>query len=99
MTIAAGGILANLIEDSVSILLPTTKTEIDNSLQRLKINKLFSGYRGRKKIDRDCLLKNLLKLADFAIDKKNQIQQLEINPLFIFEKDNVAVDGIIWKNK
>ena len=99
MTIAAGGILANLIEDSVSILLPTTIFDIKNSLQKLKINKLFSGYRGRKKINRSLLLSNLIKLADFVIDPKNKIQQLEINPLFVFERDNVAVDGIIWKNK
>ena len=99
MTIASGGILANLLEDSISILLPASSDEIDSSLKKLKINKLFSGYRGKKEINRKLLLKNLKKLSDFVIDPNNKIQQLEINPLFVFEENNVAVDAIIWKSK
>ncbi len=99
MTIASGGILANLLEDSISILLPSSTDEIDSSLKKLKINKLFSGYRGKKEINRKLLLNNLKKLSDFVIDPKNKIQQLEINPLFVFEENNVAVDAIIWKSK
>ena len=99
MTIASGGILANLLEDSISILLPASSREIDSSLKKLKINKLFSGYRGKKQINRELLLNNLKKLSDFVIDPNNKIQQLEINPLFVFEKNNVVVDAIIRKSK
>jgi acyl-CoA synthetase (NDP forming) len=99
MTIASGGILANLLKDSISILLPASSDEINISLKKLKINKLFSGYRGKKEINRELLLNNLKKLSDFVIDPNNKIQQLEINPLFVFEENNVAVDAIIWKSK
>ena len=98
MTLASGGVLANLIEDSVTILLPASIHELDKSLGKLKINKLFQGYRGKKEINRKLLLGNLKKLTDFALDKSNNVQQIEINPLFVFRK-NIAVDGIIWKNE
>jgi len=99
MTLASGGILANLIEDSVTILLPTSVDELDKSLSKLKINKLFQGYRGKKEINRKLLLGNLKKLTDFALDKSNNVQQIEINPLFVYPEKNIAVDGIIWKNE
>jgi len=44
-------------------------------------------------------LGNLKKLTDFALDKSNNVQQIEINPLFVFSEKNIAVDGIIWKNE
>ena len=99
MTLASGGVLANLIEDSVTILLPASIHELDKSLGKLKINKLFQGYRGKKEINRKLLLGNLKKLTDFALDKSNNVQQIEINPLFVFPEKNIAVDGIIWKNE
>ena len=99
MTLASGGLLANLIEDSVTVLLPASIHELDKSLGKLKINKLFQGYRGKKEINRTLLLGNLKKLADFALDKSNNVQQIEINPLFVFPEKNIAVDGIIWKNE
>ena len=99
MTLASGGILANLIEDSVTILLPTSVDELDKSLSKLKINKLFQGYRGKKEINRKLLLGNLKKLTDFALHKSNNVQQIEINPLFVYPEKNIAVDGIIWKNE
>ena len=47
----------------------------------------------------DALLGNLKELTDFALDKSNNVQQIEINPLFVFPEKNIAVDGIIWKNE
>ena len=97
MTIASGGILANLIEDSISILLPASLDEIDKALKSLKINKLFSGFRGKKAINRKLLLNNLKQLSDYTVNKSNKIQQLEINPFFVYSEKNIVVDAIIWK--
>ena len=97
MTIASGGILTNLLEDSVTILLPSSPKEIDRAISSLKINKLLIGFRGKKGINKNHLIKNLVKLSNYIIDPINKIHQLEINPLFVYNNKAVVVDAIIWK--
>mgnify|MGYP001273769842 CR=1 FL=1 len=96
MTIASGGIFTNLLEDSITLLLPATPYEIDKAISSLKINKLLLGYRGDSGINRNHLIKNLVKLSNYVIDPLKKIHQLEINPLFVYKNKTVAVDAIIW---
>jgi len=51
LTLGAGGVLAELLADTVSLLLPVTETDIRAALSRLRITPLLSGYRGRPGAD------------------------------------------------
>ncbi len=46
LTIGAGGILVELLEDSPILTLPVTEEMIRDAIAGLKIAKLLDGYRG-----------------------------------------------------
>ena len=48
LTVGAGGVLADLIDDHATLLLPASRAEIEAALRSLKIARLLDGYRGGK---------------------------------------------------
>ncbi|MGO8197564.1 acetate--CoA ligase family protein, partial [Rhizobium ruizarguesonis] len=51
LTLGAGGIFVELLEDSIILPLPATKTDMHAAISRRKLAKLSYGYRGRPKGD------------------------------------------------
>ena len=47
LVIGAGGVLAELLKDAVTLLLPTSRQEIERALGRLRIATLIDGFRGK----------------------------------------------------
>ena len=99
MTIGAGGIFTNLINDAISLILPCSPEEINKSLSNLKISKVIDGYRSNIQINKDILTKTIKAISDFVSSPNNKIIQTEINPLFIYENKIVIVDALIWENE
>jgi len=95
MTMAAGGILTELLNDAITILLPTNRNDLEYALNSLKISKLFDGFRGREKIDMEQLLTSLLDLVDGVLNEAIHIKEIEINPLFVFKENVCAVDVLM----
>ena len=46
LTIGSGGVLAELVADTTTLLLPVTEAEIDTALGSLAADRLLNGYRG-----------------------------------------------------
>lgn len=84
MVVGAGGKLANLIEDSCVLHFPIREYEVLARLNELRIGKLLHGFRNPKG-DMDAVLKFISGLAEFAVDEANQIVEIEINPLYVYE--------------
>lgn len=99
MTIGAGGIFTNLINDAISLILPCSPEEINKSLSNLKISKVIDGYRSNIQINKDILTKTIKAISDFVSSPNNKIIQTEINPLFIYENKVVIIDALIWENE
>lgn len=95
MTLAAGGVLVELLADATTILLPASRDTIAGALSRLKISKLIDGYRGKPAANREDLLNTLERLALFAADEANQMAEIEINPLFAGVEECCAVDVLM----
>jgi acyl-CoA synthetase (NDP forming) len=95
MTLAAGGILVELLTDATTVLLPASRGDLERALSRLKINKLLDGYRGKPAANRDALLDTLERLAAFAADEANAVTEIEINPLFVSAEESCAVDVLM----
>jgi succinyl-CoA synthetase beta subunit len=95
LTIASGGVLTELVEDAVTLLLPTGKADIDRALGRLKVATLIDGYRGQVAGDRRALVTALTRLADYAVTRRDEISQIEINPLFVLQDGVCAVDALV----
>jgi len=97
--IGAGGVLTELIADSVSLLLPTSKEEIDHALSNLKINQLLTQYRG-KSGDRDAVIRTIEQVALFAETHRDTLLEIDINPLIVGTKGNgvTIADALIRKS-
>ena len=95
MTLAAGGILVELLEDARTVLLPAPRSDMERALSRLKMSRLLDGYRGRPAANRQALLDTLERLATFAVEPKNRVIEVEINPLFVGSDASCAVDVLM----
>jgi acyl-CoA synthetase (NDP forming) len=95
MTLASGGVLAELIGDAVTLLLPASRSEIATALFRLKISRLLDGYRGRRGAARDPVVDALARLADYLGAQAGDIAEIEINPLFVLTDRVCAVDVLM----
>lgn len=99
LVISMGGELVNLLNDSVPLLLPTTKDEIKEAIYSLKGIKLLEGFRGRPLGDLEAVVTAAEAVALFAEDHLDSLLELDINPLLVLPKGKGvrAVDALIRK--
>ncbi|MFD0916114.1 acetate--CoA ligase family protein [Pseudahrensia aquimaris] len=97
LTIGAGGILAEIMDDTASLLLPANEGDIRAALASLKINPLLEGYRGADAADIDALVANIWCIANYAAEHADTLEELDVNPLFATPFGSVAVDALIVK--
>jgi acetate---CoA ligase (ADP-forming) len=97
MVVGAGGVLTELLRDTVSLLPPFTPTLIESALKSLGISKLLSGYRGRPPGDIAALVETALACARYAEANVDSLLELDINPVIVRPagRGAVAVDALI----
>ena len=95
MTLASGGVLAELVADAVTILLPAEAADVEEALGRLRIARLLDGFRGRPAADRVVLVEALCALADHLCRSAGEVVEVEINPLFVLPDRVCAVDALM----
>ncbi|QGX97565.1 CoA-binding protein [Roseovarius faecimaris] len=93
LTLGSGGILVELLGDTATLLLPASDAEIGRALDRLKVSRLLSGFRGKPAADRTGLIAALQSLAEFAMTRPD-LAEIEINPLFVYEDRVLAIDAL-----
>ena len=94
LVVGAGGILTELLKDSVTLILPTTRTEIERALRTLKVWTLVEGFRG-KSGDQAAVIRAVEAVAAFADANRGLIEELDVNPLLVTKHGAVAVDALI----
>ena len=95
MTLAAGGTLTELMNDSTSFLLPATDADIDTSLNSLRMSKLLKGYRGAPAADRPAILRAIRAVESYVLANAQGLEEIEINPLLCTPDDAVAADALM----
>ncbi|MFX1317276.1 MAG: acetate--CoA ligase family protein [Promethearchaeota archaeon] len=94
-----GGILVELLEDVSFRIAPITEYDAKEMIHEIKGFPILDGYRGKPKADIDAIVDALLKISDFVI-KHEEINEMDLNPIFIYEKGLICVDArIILKKK
>jgi acyl-CoA synthetase (NDP forming) len=93
LTLAAGGILTELLDDGVSRLVPSSRHEVGEALGSLKIAPVFAGYRGRPGVDMEAVLDAIMAVQAYVA--KARPQEVEINPLICGPNGAVAADALI----
>jgi acetate---CoA ligase (ADP-forming) len=97
LVLGAGGVLTELLRDTVSLLPPFTAPAIESALQRLKVGKLLAGYRGRPPADIAALVETALACTRYAEANIDTLLELDINPVIVRPagRGAVAVDALI----
>jgi len=83
LLLGSGGILAELVGDSVSLLLPTDAATLRAALGRLKVARLLAGWRGRPAGDLEAVVAAALALARFAEAEAGRLLECDVNPLLV----------------
>lgn len=95
LTIAAGGIHTELLQDSQQLLLPARPDEIQSAIEKLRVAKLLRGYRGSPVADMSQLVNTLEQLQQFAIEHAERLHEVEINPLICTADRVIATDCLL----
>ena len=97
LVVGAGGVLVELMKDSVSVLLPADKQAVLDALDRLQCAPLLRGFRGRPRADLDAAAEAILSVANLVEDDPATIDELDVNPLLVLADGEgvVAADALI----
>jgi acyl-CoA synthetase (NDP forming) len=97
LVLGAGGVLAELLQDTATLLPPFTSAAIQSALSRLGISRLLGGYRGRPPGDLPALVRAVLACARFAEENVDRLLELDLNPVIVRPAGHgvVAVDALV----
>lgn len=83
LTVGAGGLWVELLNDTASLLLPTREAEVRAALEGLRIMPLLQGYRHGSAGDVDAAVAAITAVARFAESHHGRLRELDVNPLLI----------------
>jgi acetate---CoA ligase (ADP-forming) len=97
LVLGAGGVLTELLRDSVSLLPPFTPAAIEQALLQLTLGRLLGGYRGRPQADVAALVDTAMACARYAEANIDRLVELDMNPVIVRPRGQgaVAVDALI----
>lgn len=92
-----GGIFAEVLKDVSFRLAPVTASVAREMVEELAGYPVLAGARGRPRADLGALVDTIVRLSALAVDLKDHIAELDINPLFVFAegKGVKAADALI----
>jgi len=93
-----GGILVELLEDVSFRIAPITEFDAKEMIHEIKGFPILDGYRGKPKADIDAIVDTLMKISDL-VTKNEEIHEMDLNPVFIYEKGIICVDARIILKK
>jgi acyl-CoA synthetase (NDP forming) len=97
LTLGAGGVLVELMRDTVTLLLPASRDEIRAALASLRIWPLVTGYRGRPRGDAEAVADAVTAVARCAGSLADRLRELDVNPLLVLPEGQgvLAVDVLM----
>ena len=97
LVVGAGGVLTELLSDSVTLLPPWTPDAVRAALGRLTVAKLLAGYRGKPPGDVPALVDAIVAVGRYAAGNVATLLEIDVNPVIVRPagKGVVAVDTLI----
>jgi acyl-CoA synthetase (NDP forming) len=92
-----GGIFAEVLKDVSFRLAPITPAVAREMVEEIKGYPVLAGARGKPPADVDALVDALVKVSALAVDLKDRVAELDINPLIVLPKGQgvKAADALI----
>ncbi|THD84873.1 CoA-binding protein [Aliigemmobacter aestuarii] len=96
LTLGMGGITAEVLADTVTLVWPVAEAEVMEALTRLRLYPLLDGYRGAPRPDLGALGAMAVRLGRLMAGDAT-LEEIEINPVLLRPDGAVAVDALIRK--
>ena len=93
VTIALGGIYAEIFEQSATALAPVTQDAARTLILSLKAAPLLTGARGRPKLDIDSAAAIAVQISNIAAQMRDHIESIEANPVLVLADGAMALDA------
>ena len=94
LTLGMGGVTAEVLADTVTLVLPVTEAEVLKAARGLRLWPLLDGYRGRPKADMAAVAAMAVRLGELILADE-RLEEIEINPVMVREEGAVAVDALV----
>jgi acyl-CoA synthetase (NDP forming) len=100
LLVGGGGILVEMMKDSVSLLMPITRAQVLQAMGCLKCAPLLGGFRGAPPADLNAAADVILAVAGMIEKDPSSVIELDINPLLLLAEGQgaVAADALIRLN-
>ena len=95
VTIGFGGYYAEALKDVVTLMPPFSKETAKKAILSLKMNPLLNGYRGSEAVDIDAFSELASRFSVIAVEFKEQIREIDLNPIILSKDNCIAVDALI----
>jgi acetyl-CoA synthetase len=101
LVLGAGGVLTELLADSVTLLPPFTAQSIAAGISSLKVATLLGGFRGKPTGDTPALISAVLGVARYAAANLSTLREIDVNPIIVRPagRGAAAVDALIRLRK
>jgi len=89
-----GGVLVEVLKDVVFRVLPISRRSARHMVNEIRSSKLLDGFRGSLPRDRKAIVKLLLTVSEI-IEAYPEIQELDLNPVLVYEEGLSIADARI----
>lgn len=93
-----GGVFVEVFKDVQISLAPISEKEAVKMIKSLKAFRLLNGYRGSKVCNIDALAKLLVNISELAYNERENLLELDINPVFVNESGVAVADALVILN-
>lgn len=95
LTVGAGGVLTELLQDTASVLIPASEMDVRQALASLKSYRLLTGFRGKPAANIDALIAAIMAVQAYVVAHADTISEVEINPMMCTPDTAIAADALI----
>jgi hypothetical protein len=88
-------LLVELTKDARTLLLPTTRADVEDAIRSLRTFALLDGFRGRPKAALLYVVDAGMAIAEDAAANRETLSELDVNTLMVQADAAAAVDPLI----
>jgi acetyltransferase len=93
-----GGIFVEALGDVSFRIAPLARRDAEDMVREIRGYPVLEGMRGRPPVDFEALIDVILKVSRLVTDHRDEIEELDINPLVLFGEGAKAVDALVTKS-
>ena len=87
-----GGVWVEVLKDVSFKAVPRTKRDASKAAREIRSSRLLDSFRGSDLVDAAALEDILLRISEFVVEKQ-QVKEMDLNPIFAYFDRAVAVDA------